>query len=453
MADSSQENHRQRYRLREKIDAGGMAEVYLADAESIEGISRKVAIKRVLPSLTANSNFMGMFLDEARLSTQLTHANIVQVFDVGRAGESMYIVMEFVDGYNLRRIFQKAVEAGYCIPLEIACYIMTQVCEGLANAHEKRDTDGNHLRIVHRDLSPPNVLVSRSGEVKITDFGLAKAITQSNITDPGIVKGKFSYLSPEACHGQTVDHRADIFSAGIVMWELLSRRRLFMGKTDADTVELVKECNIPSLSKFHPSVTPEFERIIGRALTADPQTRYTSAREFGEALTNYLFSRNLRVTGYDLSSLVERLFGSEQQQGVEAPETRIASLIQEEILNLSMIGKLNAQSLDGSRPVNPADLVVSGVKQSQIGSHWPSIDALAGQARSGNTQRRGYTKTADRLFEMLEGEGPGNLGLHPQNPIEPERPSASNLKKIAIGAIIAVALVAAWILASGSSGG
>ncbi len=450
MADSSPENHRQRYRLHEKIDAGGMAEVYLADAESIEGISRRVAIKRVLPSLTENANFMSMFLDEARLSTQLTHANIVQVFDVGRSGESMYIVMEFVDGYNLRRIFQKAVEVGYCIPLEIACYVMTQVCEGLANAHEKRDADGNHLRIVHRDLSPPNVLVSRSGEVKITDFGLAKAITQSNITDPGIVKGKFSYLSPEACHGHTVDHRADIFSAGIVMWELLSRRRLFMGKTDADTVELVKACTIPSLSKFHPSVTPEFERIIGRALTPDPQSRYTSAREFGEALTNYLFSRNLRVTGYDLSALIERLFGTDQSGSVEAPETRIASLIQEEILNLSMIGKLNAQSLDGSKALDPSELIVAGSNKSQIGSHWPSIDALAGQARSGNTRRRGYTKTADRLFEMLEGEGQG-LPNDNDYTSSTEDPS-SNLKKMLIGAGIAAALVIIWMLTFGNQG-
>jgi eukaryotic-like serine/threonine-protein kinase len=445
MADSGQENHRQRYRMREKIDAGGMAEVYLADAESIEGISRQVAIKRVLPNLTANANFMGMFLDEARLSTQLTHANIVQVFDVGRSGESMYIVMEFVDGFNLRRIFQKAVEAGYCIPLEIACYVMTQVCEGLAHAHEKRDTKGNHLRIVHRDLSPPNVLVSRSGEVKITDFGLAKAITQSNITDPGIVKGKFSYLSPEACHGHAVDHRADIFSAGIVMWELLSRRRLFMGKTDADTVELVKACKIPALSKFHPSVTPEFERIIGRALEADPQSRYTSAREFGEALTNYLFSRNLKVTGYDLSSLIERLFGTDRTHGVEAPETRIASLIQEEILNLSMLGKLNAQSLDGSKPLDPGDLLLSTSGQSQVGSHWPSIDALAGQARAGNTKRRGYTKTADRLFEMLEGES--------QDAVPDDSESGpSNVKKMVIGAAVAIGVIVVLVLVLGGGG-
>ena len=451
MAETGQENHRQRYRLREKIDAGGMAEVYLADAESIEGISRRVAIKRVLPSLTENANFMGMFLDEARLSTQLTHANIVQVFDVGRSGESMYIVMEYVDGFNLRRIFQKAVEAGYCIPLEIACYIIAQVCEGLANAHEKRDAEGKHLKIVHRDLSPPNVLVSRSGEVKITDFGLAKAMTQSNVTDPGVVKGKFSYLSPEACNGQTVDHRTDIFATGIVMWELLSRRRLFMGKTDADTVELVKACEIPSLSKFHPSVTPEFERILGRALTADPQTRYTSAREFGESLTNYLFSRNLRVTGYDLSAMVDRLFGGHREGSTETPETRIASLIQEEILNLSMLGKLNQESMDGSQPLDPTKLVVTGSTRSQIGNHWPSIDALAGQARSGNTQRRGYTKTADRLFELLEGDGHDALMQSKASDTERQRGSGSKLKKVLVGAGIAATLVLMWFVWSRSA--
>lgn len=435
--------HRQRYRIHEKIDAGGMAEIYLADAESIEGIRRKVAIKRVLPHLTENTSFMGMFLDEARLSMQLAHANIVQVFDVGRSDDTMYIVMEFVDGYNLRRIFQKSVESGYCIPIEIVCYIMTQVCEGLAYAHEKRNGDGQHLRIVHRDLSPPNVLVSKAGEVKITDFGLAKAVTQANITDPGIVKGKFSYLSPEACHGHPVDHRADIFSAGVVMWELLSRRRLFTGKTDADTVELVKETRVPSLAKFHPSITPAFESIVARALAADPQERFTSAREFGEALTSFLFSSNLRVTGYDLSSLVERLFGHEGGR-LETPETRIASLIQEEILNLSMLGKLGQGNQAGSREIDPQSLGIPDTKSSELDRLWPSVDALKGQANKGRARRRGYTQTADRLFTLLEGETPT-----PPPSVSPKNSFWEDRKTLLVGAAVALAAAAVGFLLSG----
>jgi serine/threonine protein kinase len=213
----SKQSTRQRYQIQKKIDMGGMAEIFLGKAVSLGGIERTVAIKRVLPALTKNEQFIGMFLDEARLSMQLTHANIVQVFDVGRSSGTYFIVMEFVDGYNLRRVFQKASEVGFRIPLEIATYMIADVCKGLAHAHEKVDDHGTHLHIVHRDLSPPNILVSQSGEVKITDFGLAKALSHVSQTDPGVVKGKFSYLSPEAAEGKSVDHRADIFAAGICL--------------------------------------------------------------------------------------------------------------------------------------------------------------------------------------------------------------------------------------------
>jgi eukaryotic-like serine/threonine-protein kinase len=227
---------RQRYRVLNKIDAGGMAEIYLARAVAVGGIEKNVAIKRVLPALTKNKRFVNMFLDEARLSMVLTHANIVQVFDVGRADGTYFIVMEYVDGQNLRRIIQRMSERGYRIAVPLASYLIAEVCKGLSHAHDQRDQQGNPLGIVHRDISPPNILISRAGEVKITDFGLAKAITQFEITDPGIVKGKFSYLSPEAANGKLVDHRADIFAAGILLWELLAGRRLFLGKSDMETV-------------------------------------------------------------------------------------------------------------------------------------------------------------------------------------------------------------------------
>ena len=381
-----------------------MAEIYLATAESIEGITRQVAIKRVLPSLTQHDNFIRMFVDEARLSMQLTHANIVQVFDVGRSAGSYYIVMEFVEGFDLRRIFQRACEVGVVIPLEIACFLAMEVCKGLAYAHEKRDPTGRHLRIVHRDLSPPNVLVSRAGEVKITDFGLAKAITQSDITDPGVVKGKFSYLSPEAAQGHEVDHRADIFATGICLWELISRRRLFAGKNDADTVELVKATRVPPLGKFHDSATPEFEQILGRALAADPSRRYTSAREFGEALAEYLFSRNLRVTGYDVSSFVERLFGDDPEQSVQSMEERIAGLMQEEVLNLSVLGMLGFGNLDGSKPVDVSSLSMPDDTMVALDRFWPERSAIEGRVEASGPEPREPAVGANQLLRLLEGD-------------------------------------------------
>jgi serine/threonine protein kinase len=202
---------KQRYTIVEKLEVGGMAEIFIAQSTSVGGIQKRVAIKRILPNLTKNPRFVNMFLDEARLCMYLNHANIVQVFDVGKADGTYFIVMEYVEGTNLRQLFQQMSETGYSLPVELAVYIMAEVCKGLAHAHESTDMQGKALGIVHRDISPPNILISKSGEVKITDFGLAKARTQIELTDPGVVKGKFSYLSPEAANGKLVGEKSHHF--------------------------------------------------------------------------------------------------------------------------------------------------------------------------------------------------------------------------------------------------
>ena len=357
---------RQRYKVLRKIDAGGMAEIYLARALSVGGIEKQVAIKRVLPSLTRNKRFVNMFLDEARLSMVLTHANIVQVFDVGRADGTYFIVMEFVDGYNLRRVFQRMAERGTRIPVHYAAFIIMELCKGLAHAHEQRNESGDLLGIVHRDVSPPNILISKAGEVKVTDFGLAKAATQLEVTDPGIVKGKFSYLSPEAADGKAVDHRADLFAAGTLLWEVLSGRRLFLGKSDLETVELVRKAEIPPLSTFNQEVTPEFESIVMKALARDPRNRWHSARDLGDELARYLFANNLKVTSYDIASMVEELFdlrGDEES----ATEERISMLIDEEVLNLSMLGVIGqGMRADGAKPLNDASVAPEESRQARL---------------------------------------------------------------------------------------
>lgn len=385
---------------------GGMAEIFLGKAMSIGGIEREVAIKRVLPSLTKNTKFIEMFLDEARLSMLLTHANIVQVFDVGRSGGTYFIVMEYVDGFNLRRVFQKASEIGYRLPVEIACFVVMEVCKGLAAAHERTNSDGQHLHIVHRDLSPPNILCSRSGEVKITDFGLAKALTHVSVTDPGIVKGKFSYLSPEAADGKPVDHRADIFALGICLWELLANRRLFLGKDDMETVELVRTAEVPSLSSLNPGVSPDFERIVARALTRDPRKRYTTAHEFGDAVAGYLFKNNLKVTSYELGATIKRLFDSDT--AVETPEERIGTMIQEEILNLSMLGQVNPSGeIDGSRPLDASSLSVKVRPRFDLEEFWTNAGLTGGPpgagGRSSAMTAMESAKSPDQLVDMLEG--------------------------------------------------
>ncbi|MET0385405.1 MAG: serine/threonine-protein kinase, partial [Polyangiales bacterium] len=293
-----------RYRVIKRLEAGGMAEVYLGESSSVEGFKKRVAIKRVLPHLAQNENFIQMFLDEARLSARLSHANIVSVFDISARDDTYFLIMEFVDGANLKRILESLHRRGLAFPLPEAIYTCAEACRGLSYAHELHDESGKALGIVHRDISPPNIMLTKRGEVKVADFGLAKAGTQLSQTDPGVVKGKFSYLSPEAANGREVDARADIFSLGIVLWEMLAGRRLFLGETDYATVKLIQQANIPRLSALNNQVDEAFEEIMLKALAREREQRYQSAHEFGDALTGYLFTRQLKVTNYDIAKLV-----------------------------------------------------------------------------------------------------------------------------------------------------
>ncbi len=295
----------QRYKVIEKIASGGMAEVFRAESAGLEGFKKTVAIKRVLPHLSEKKQFIGMFLDEARVSAQLGHSNCVQVFDIGVGDNTYFIVMEYVDGADLKAIIENLRQTNQQMAPELACLICVRVCEGLAYAHELRDAEGRPMNIVHRDMSPPNVLVTRHGEVKIVDFGLAKANSQLEKSEPGIIKGKFSYLSPEAAQGKPVDQRTDIFAVGIILWELLAGRRLFLGETDLETVRQVQRAEVPPIRQFNSKVTPELERVIARGLAGDPSQRYQTAREFARDLNQVLFRLSRPVSSFDIAQLVE----------------------------------------------------------------------------------------------------------------------------------------------------
>jgi len=295
----------QRYKVIEKIASGGMAEVFRAESAGLEGFKKTVAIKRVLPHLSEKKQFIGMFLDEARVSAQLSHSNCVQVFDIGVGDNTYFIVMEYVDGADLKAIIEHLRATNRQMPPELACLICVKICEGLAYAHELSDAEGRPMTIVHRDMSPPNVLVTRHGEVKIVDFGLAKANSQLEKSEPGIIKGKFSYLSPEAAQGKAVDQRTDIFAVGIILWELLAGRRLFLGETDLETVRQVQRAEVPPIRNFNAGVTPDLERVVARGLAGDPTRRYQSAREFGRDLNQVLFNLSRPVSSFDIATLVE----------------------------------------------------------------------------------------------------------------------------------------------------
>ena len=358
----------QRYRVVEKLESGGMAEVFRAESEGLQGFKKQVAIKRVLPHLSEKKKFISMFLDEARLSAQLSHSNCVQVFDIGVGDSAYFIVMEFVDGANLKTIAESLRKQGRDFPVNAAAFIALEICKGLSYAHELRDQNGAELHIVHRDMSPPNVLVTKYGEIKIVDFGLAKANSQLERSEPGIIKGKFSYLSPEAAMGQEVDARTDIFAVGIILWELLGGQRLFLGETDFQTVKKVQQAVVPSISTLNRSVPPELEKILNKALARDPQARYTTARDLGQDLSKFMFRLGTPVSTFDIASLVQVAMRERQrmrpQQGsiidklIEEALLEFTSLTEEDKAGQSSKSGSDANSGRGaSSPLNPDQFI------------------------------------------------------------------------------------------------
>ncbi len=343
----------QRYRVRQKIASGGMAEVFRAESAGLEGFKKTVAIKRVLPQLAEKKQFIGMFLDEARVSAHLSHSNCVQVFDVGVGDNTFFIVMEYVDGTDLKSVIEYYRRHQSPMPLEEACLISVRILEGLAYAHELTDASGKPLHIVHRDMSPPNVLITRYGEVKIVDFGLAKANSQLEKSEPGIIKGKFGYLSPEVALGQVADPRTDIFAVGIILWEMLAGRRLFFGDTDLETVRQVQAARIPSLHQYNPEISLELDRVVARALARDPANRYQSARDFGRDLNAILFGARRPVSSFEIAELVARpLAQRELDRAGRAKDggSIISSLIEEALFEFVSLGD-SGVSQSGAAPL------------------------------------------------------------------------------------------------------
>ena len=415
----------QRYRIIDKIDAGGMAEIYRGVAISIEGFEKQVAIKRILPNLCQNEQFVTMFLDEARLSMQLNHANIVQIFDIGKVDDTYFVAMELVDGANLRRVMQRALDRGLQVPIAIACYMMMGVADALAYAHEKVDGSGQPLHIVHRDVSPPNVLLSRQGEVKLTDFGMAKAASNAQISDAGVVKGKFSYLSPEAASGQPVDHRADVFAVGIILWELLCGRRLFVGKTDLDTVELVRQGEVQKPSALRPDVDAELDRLVLRALAKNPKRRFQSAREMEQELASYVFKHNLRATGADVSAFLRELLSdSAAEESVD-----IAAVLRAELDEQVRVGRLDPTV--GQVPLRPEDLKTRSVSTLELA---PLFERLAAAPLEDLADGGGRALS---LAERLEGAATPATGATSK---------AKYGRALLIAAAFVAAAVAVWAI-------
>ncbi|MCE1229821.1 MAG: protein kinase [Firmicutes bacterium] len=266
------------YYLLEKIAVGGMAELFKARQRGVHNFEKIVAIKRILPHLSDNDEFVRMFIDEAKLAAQLTHPNIVQIFDLGKAGGFYYIAMEHVDGKDLRDMLRKVREHGLAFPEPVAAFIAMKVAGALDYAHRKKGMNDKELRLVHRDISPQNILVSSHGAVKLVDFGIAKAATKTTQTVAGALKGKLLYMSPEQALAQPVDNRSDLYSLGLVLFELLTGERCFQADSELGVLEKVRLGRVQNVRRLNPAVSEEMAGIVERLLRKEVDQRYPSAR-------------------------------------------------------------------------------------------------------------------------------------------------------------------------------
>src|SRR4051812_28735441 len=292
-----------------------MAEVFKAKAFGVEGFERLLAVKRILPNIAEDEEFITMFIDEAKIAVQLNHANVCQIFDLGKVEDSYFIALEFVHGKDLRAIFdrckQKPTDGSTAMPIAQASFIVMKACEGLDYAHNKRDGSGRPMELVHRDVSPQNVLISYEGEVKLIDFGIAKAAGKMSKTQQGILKGKFGYMSPEQVRGLPLDRRSDIFSLGIVLYELLTGERLFVGESDFSTLEKVRNVEILPPSTYNRRISDELERIVMKALAKDVEDRYQNAIDLHDDLQAYMYSAGEFYSRKDLAAWMKKVWAQE----------------------------------------------------------------------------------------------------------------------------------------------
>ncbi len=295
-----------------------MAEIFLARVEALPGFQKIVVIKRILPQLASKRDFIEMFLDEARIAATLQHPNLVQVYDVGLVDGNYFMSMEYLHGEDIRGVMKTLVTTGRSLPVEHALNVMIGVCAGLHYAHDKVGFDGRPLNIIHRDVTPQNVIVTFEGGVKLLDFGIAKASNRSGETRFGTLKGKVPYMSPEQCRGEVLDRRTDVFSIGIMLYELTLGRRLFRAKSEFEVMKMIVDGEIAAPSSYNPDYDPTLEQIVMRALAKDRDLRYSSAAELQADLESYVQSTRIYLSSNALKQFMEQLFGQKVEAWREA---------------------------------------------------------------------------------------------------------------------------------------
>lgn len=302
-----------RYTLVEKLATGGMAEVFKAKMLSAHGFEKQLVIKRILPHLAADRNFVSMFIDEAKLTAQLVHPKIVQVSDFGEVAGQYFIALEYVEGFDALALLRTSAQRQVRIPLPVSVFIVMEVLDALDYAHNASDNTGKTMRLVHRDISPSNIFISRRGDVKLGDFGIAHAQERESKTQAGTLKGKYGYMSPEQVVGAPLDGRSDLFAIGIVLAEMLMGRRLFTAPTDLDVLLMVRDGRLERLDKYCKDIPADLEHIVRKSLKKRVGDRYQSASEFRDALGDLLFRAGFRVNSRDLGQISHDYFDQTPQ--------------------------------------------------------------------------------------------------------------------------------------------
>ncbi|MGV3623572.1 MAG: serine/threonine protein kinase, partial [Archangium sp.] len=324
-----------KYLLLDRVNIGGMAEVWRAKTFGAGGFERIVAIKRILPNIAEDEEFITMFIDEAKITVQLNHANIAQIYELANLSNSYFIAMEYVSGKDMRAVFDRCRKRGEPAPIPLTCYVIAQCCEGLDYAHRAKDKQGRDMGIVHRDVSPQNALISYDGEVKVIDFGIAKAAGKATKTQAGILKGKFGYMSPEQIRGLPLDGRSDIFAIGVCLYEMLTGERLFVGDSDFSVLEKVRKVEVLPPSHFNRKIPEQLEKIVMKALAKDVDDRYQHAGELGEDLRAFMYSTGNAFARKDLAAFMKATFAEDFEKEkmriseyveVKAPEGMLAAI-------------------------------------------------------------------------------------------------------------------------------
>jgi serine/threonine-protein kinase len=432
-----------RYTLLERLAVGGMAEVFRAKITSSHGFEKILVVKRILPHLAADPNFVAMFIDEAKLTAQLTHPKIVQVLDFGEVRGQYFTALEYIDGFDALGLLRVAAQKRVHVPRPLAVFIVSEVLEALDYAHNARDMEGKSMQIVHRDISPSNIFISKRGDVKLGDFGIAHAQRREQKTQAGTLKGKYGYMSPEQVVGKPIDARSDLFAVGVVLAELLTGRRLFSAPADLDVLLKVRDVKLDRLDKYGADLPKTLDRIVRRALKKHPRDRFASAAEFREELADYLFASGQRIGPGDLRTFTGTLFDTspdaaarllQEARRIEAARTAGKSQASESVAAATAAGP-GAATANAGTAAGPAPFPQTPTLVSDVVSDAPTAETATAPSQGSWPEEDSGERSSMRGFTPVSK--PGDAG--PSTPAKRSRPTGRAATHSDVGRFVSAA--------------